>query len=1217
VRRRIFFFGGGCLALLFVLLVVFLLLLPYLVNLESTKEKIEGLLFQQVGGRVGYQKIDLFYFPRPGVEAHQVTLSIDEKVAGTAQSVQVYPEVAALFQGKLRVSRVQIESPDLTIRFPMEHAEVKERPEDTALKGFEEIVARVAVTVPRLRVLIGGGRMNLVKGSQTVFSFRDINANMTGPPPEAKIEITCRSDLWERISAEATIDLVTMRGHAHVEIAIFHPHLLSGFLSPDFPLKVTDSEIDLNVDFETKGQEVFQAAVQGSVSKLTFEEGRQETVIRGRRFQGAFQMEGERLDISLDELNLEYPRLVLSGKFKIDPKQSALEVEVQGREIDVASTREVTLRLARRIPVMNTIFDIVREGRIPLITFQSHGRRVSDLDDTERFTIKGKILDGKISIPVGEPGGDREDFSLAKAAGEVVISRGILEGRNLRAQWKNQQLREGKLRVGLEGEDAPLHVEIAVETDLSLLPPLLSRVAKDQVLIDEIARFRHLEGRATGKIVLGESLKSIRVKGDILSLNLRARHDRIPYPVAIEGGAVSFDWERLSVRNLSGKVGNSSFSDLTGRIESRREPSLGISSGNSFISLEEIYSWLSSYKSVRSVLKDIQSVKGKVTLSGMRLSGPLMRPGKWDFETAGELKGLIVSTSLLPEPVAVSSGKFNLSPQKITIGNLQTKFLSAALNVSGALYDYQRGLERAEISFSGRVTPKDIQWLSDTLGLGSKFQLRSPVGISQAQLWWRKSADVGLRGDLAVENGPEISFDVLRHSYGMKINSLVIRDGISDASIGLDVRGRATAVTFSGRLSGKTLDAIFTGFQSPDGWVRGDFQAHIDVDQPMLLEAHGNLELNHLSLPSEFGKPLEIDEISVNANGDQMRVDRANFVRGGKRLTLSGDVSFPEKRILLDLDLFTESIDVKSDLNTVMEILSRGREGGKNEGLQLQGTIRIKTESLLYDRIAWMPFDAEVMFDHHGVEVAIREAILCGISTPGSVKIADQNFSLDLRLFSKSEGMQSAFNCLFDQEMRVKGDFDLKGRIVGQGKPEDLIRSLKGNVELQSKDGHFYYSKSLMRILEFVNSTEIYRGKLPDLEKEGLDYNFIRIGGSLRKGKLMIEEATLDGTTLELAAKGEIDLLNQELNLLGLVAPLKTVDRVVKLIPVVRGILAGTLLTIPFRIHGSLDDPKVTALSPSAIGDEILAMMKRTLGLPFKVIEPLMPRKKEDGAEER
>jgi len=291
-RRKIFLWIIGSLICLIGFLVGFLLLLPYLVNLESIRDKIESLLFQQVGGKVGYQKIDLFYFPRPGVKAHQVTVSLDEKVAGTVKSVQVYPELVALSQGKLRVSRIQIESPDFAVRIPAERAEVKERPEGPALKEFEEIVARIAEIVPRLKVVMKDGRLNLLKGSQTVFSFSDINANMTGPPGEAKIEIACRSNLWERISAEATIDPVSLKGHGHVQIASFHPHLLSGFLSPDFPLKVADSEIDLNVDFEAKGQEVFQAAVEGSVSKLTFEEGSQETVIRGKRFQGAFQMEG-------------------------------------------------------------------------------------------------------------------------------------------------------------------------------------------------------------------------------------------------------------------------------------------------------------------------------------------------------------------------------------------------------------------------------------------------------------------------------------------------------------------------------------------------------------------------------------------------------------------------------------------------------------------------------------------------------------------------------------------------------------------------------------------------------------------------------------------------------------------------------------------------------------------------------------------------------------
>ncbi len=1217
MRRKILLFGAGCFALLFILLVAFVLLSPYLVNLESIREKIEALLFQQVGGNVKYQKIDLFYFPRPGVEVHQVALSIDEKVTGTAKSVQVYPEFLALFKGKLRVSGIQIESPDVTIRFPTERAEVKERADGTTLKEFEKITARVAGIVPRLKVVMKDGRLNLVKGSKTLLSFNAIDANMVGPPREPKIEITCRSNLWERMSVEATMDPVNLKGHGHIEIASFRPHLLSGFLSPGFPLKVTDSEMNLNIGFETKGQGLYQAALEGSLSKLTFEEGGQETAIKGKRFRGAFEIEGGRIDISLGELNLEYPRLILSGKFKIDQEQPLFAVEVQGREMDVASTRNVTLRLAGKIPVMNTIFDIVREGRIPLITFQSQGRRMSDLDETERFSIKGSILDGKISIPIGEPGGDRDDFTLVKAAGDVVISRGILEGRNIRAQWKDQQLQEGRLRVGLEGADAPFHLEMGVETDLSLLPPLLSRVTKDQVLTEEVSRFRQLEGRATGKIVLGESLKSIGVKVDAQEVNLVARHDRIPYPVTISGGTVSFDGERLMVRNLRGRIGTSSFSGLAGRIGFGREPSIEISSGTSVISLEEIYPWLSSYESVRGALKKIQSVKGKVTLSGMRLSGPFVRPEKWDFETAGELKGLIVNTSLLPEPFSVSSGKFNLSQQKITISDFQTKFLSASLNVSGALYDYQRGLERAEVSLSGRVTPKDAQWLADTLGLGSKVQLRSPVGILQAQLSWRKGADLGLRGDLAVENGPAVSLDVLRHSHGVKINHLVIHDDLSDATIGLDVKGRVIDLTFSGRLSEKTLDTIFTEFESRDGWVKGDFRVHIDVDQPVLSVAHGKVGLDHLSLPSQFGKPLEIDEISVNASGDRMTVDRANFVWGDKRLALSGGVGFSEKRIFLDLDLFTESIDVQADLNSVKQILSKEKKGTKDEGLQVQGTIRFKTNSLLYNRLAWSPFVAEIVFDPHGAEVVVKEANLCGISTPANVKIANQSLSLDLRPSSKNQGFESTFRCLLDQEMRVNGNFDLKGRIIAQGKPEDIVRSSEGGVELQSNQGHIYYSVYLMRILEFINLTEIYRGRLPDLKKEGLDYNLIKIRGSLQKGRLMIEEATLDSKALELAARGEIDLINQEVSVTVLVAPLKTVDRIVKLIPVVRVILAGTLITIPLRVHGNLKDPKVTALSPSAIGDELLGMMKRTLGLPFKVIDPLMPRKKEDGSEER
>jgi hypothetical protein len=137
------------------------------------------------------------------------------------------------------------------------------------------------------------------------------------------------------------------------------------------------------------------------------------------------------------------------------------------------------------------------------------------------------------------------------------------------------------------------------------------------------------------------------------------------------------------------------------------------------------------------------------------------------------------------------------------------------------------------------------------------------------------------------------------------------------------------------------------------------------------------------------------------------------------------------------------------------------------------------------------------------------------------------------------------------------------------------------------------------------------------MRKEGLPYNQITIKVMLQKDKMIFKELTLHGPTMEIVGQGEIDLADQKISLKVLVAPLKTVDRITKRIPLVNTIFAGTLVTIPVKVQGDLKDPKVTALSPSAVGAELFAIMKRTLGLPFKVIEPLLPLPKQERDEER
>lgn len=96
-----------------------------------------------------------------------------------------------------------------------------------------------------------------------------------------------------------------------------------------------------------------------------------------------------------------------------------------------------------------------------------------------------------------------------------------------------------------------------------------------------------------------------------------------------------------------------------------------------------------------------------------------------------------------------------------------------------------------------------------------------------------------------------------------------------------------------------------------------------------------------------------------------------------------------------------------------------------------------------------------------------------------------------------------------------------------------------------------------------------------------------------------------------IAGYGSIDLTNKKVDAVVLVAPLKTVDFVVKKIPLVRNILKGTLIAIPFKIQGTLDNRKVT-LAPSELGKGLLGIMKRTLHLPIDIIQPIIPGEKKN-----
>jgi uncharacterized protein YhdP len=208
--------------------------------------------------------------------------------------------------------------------------------------------------------------------------------------------------------------------------------------------------------------------------------------------------------------------------------------------------------------------------------------------------------------------------------------------------------------------------------------------------------------------------------------------------------------------------------------------------------------------------------------------------------------------------------------------------------------------------------------------------------------------------------------------------------------------------------------------------------------------------------------------------------------------------------------------------------------------------------------------------------------------------------------------LDPALVCLLEKPNLIDGRFQLEGRLAGEAPLEVLDQSFDGEFKIEAKDGRIYRFDLLGRILAAINLTELVRGQGSDLMGEGLAYKSIEIDAQLKDNILTLERGLINGASAEIAATGHLDLGAKEIDMFVLVAPLKTVDALIKFTPIVNTWLEGTLVSIPVRVSGRLDDPTIVPLSPSAVGRSLLNLLRNTLQLPIRLIEPLLDQDEEN-----
>ncbi len=167
-----------------------------------------------------------------------------------------------------------------------------------------------------------------------------------------------------------------------------------------------------------------------------------------------------------------------------------------------------------------------------------------------------------------------------------------------------------------------------------------------------------------------------KIEGEVKSLV--AESPWIPAPVYVSSRFV-IDDNTLSASGLSVHMGASSLDQISARIVESTTPVFDVYNGRAEINLPEIFQWQNKYKTLGTFSNEVKDLAGTVTLSSIRLSGPLLHPAAWSLKIAGAAKDIVVNSSRLPSPLAVN-GEFMAEENKITISEASVHLGKSSLS---------------------------------------------------------------------------------------------------------------------------------------------------------------------------------------------------------------------------------------------------------------------------------------------------------------------------------------------------------------------------------------------------------------------------------------------------------------------------------------------------------------------------------------------------------
>jgi len=188
----------------------------------------------------------------------------------------------------------------------------------------------------------------------------------------------------------------------------------------------------------------------------------------------------------------------------------------------------------------------------------------------------------------------------------------------------------------------------------------------------------------------------------------------------------------------------------------------------------------------------------------------------------------------------------------------------------------------------------------------------------------------------------------------------------------------------------------------------------------------------------------------------------------------------------------------------------------------------------------------------------------------------------------------------------ISGRMDVKGELSTSGEgQEGLSKALQGSLDMRMERGTINKFTFLSKVFSILNVSQLFSLRLPNMVSTGMPYDSITGGFVVTDGVVSTSDLSIKSPAINMNIVGNSDLVKKNLELTVAVQPLQTISMIVSRIPVIGWLLTGgdrSFLVSFYKVKGSWGDPTVSSANISELPQGIFNVFKRTFSLPEKMI---------------